>query len=104
MGGGGVWEIGWVSVWGGGMSIFLKEIPLNEISEKLKILLKNVRGGQFSKRNPFKWNFRKLQNFAQKSLMEDPILFVIFLQNPDPQREKKISWGQLSNLLGILNP
>ena len=33
---------------------FLKEIPLNEISENLKILLKNVRGGQFSKRNPFK--------------------------------------------------
>ena len=33
---------------------FIKEIPLNEISEKLKILLKNVRGGQFSKRNPFK--------------------------------------------------
>ena len=33
---------------------FIKEIPLNEISEKLKILLKNVKGGQFSKRNPFK--------------------------------------------------
>ena len=33
---------------------FIKEIPLNEISENLKILLKNVKGGQFSKRNPFK--------------------------------------------------
>ena len=31
-----------------------RKISLNEISENLKILLKNVRGGQFSKRNPFK--------------------------------------------------
>ena len=35
-------------------SIFIKEIPFNEISESLKILLKNVRGGQFSKRHPLR--------------------------------------------------
>ena len=44
----------------------LKENPLNEICENLKILLKKVRGVQFYKRNPFKQNFRKSQNFAQK--------------------------------------
>ena len=52
--GGGVGDWVGVSVWGGGDVNFPKEIPLNEISEKLKILLKKVRGGQFSKRNPFK--------------------------------------------------
>ena len=44
---------------------FKKEIPLNEISEKLKILLKKSEGGQFYKRNPFKRIFWKYQNFAQ---------------------------------------
>ena len=43
---------------------FIKEIPLNEISEKLKILLKKVKGGQFSKRNPFKRKFLKISIFC----------------------------------------
>jgi len=36
---------------------FTKEIPLHEISEKLQILLKKVKGGQFYKRNPSKQIF-----------------------------------------------
>ena len=44
----------------------LKENPLNEICENLKFLLKEVRGVQFYKRNPFKQNFGRYKNFAQK--------------------------------------
>ena len=36
---------------------FAKEIPLNEISEKLKILLKKVKGVNFLKEIPFHGNF-----------------------------------------------
>ena len=47
---------------------------MNEISEKLNILLKKVRGGGILQRNPFKRNFWKPQNFGQKLPTEDPIL------------------------------
>ena len=43
--------------------------------------------GQFYKRNPFKRNFRKPQNFAKKFLTEDPILGTLFSKNPDPHKE-----------------
>ena len=51
-----------------------KEFPLNEISEKLN-LLKIVKGGQFSKRNPFKRKFLKIQ--ARRGLYENLKMFYL---------------------------
>ena len=49
---------GWVGVgWWGGGGLFYKGIPLHEICENTKILLKKVKGGQFYKRISFKRNF-----------------------------------------------
>ena len=48
----------------GGGGQFIKEIPLNEISEKPEILVKKEKGGQLYKRNPFKRNLWKSQIFA----------------------------------------
>ena len=44
---------------------FYKENPLNEICEN-DICSKKWGGVQFYKRNPYKQNLRKFQNFAQK--------------------------------------
>ena len=82
MGGGGCGRLGGCECvgWGGGGVNFTKEIPLNEISENLKNVLKRVRGGQFYKRNPSKIFFRKPQKYAKKSLTEDPILSYTFFK------------------------
>ena len=48
-----------------GGQILKKKYLKNKICENLEIVLKKWRGGQFYKRNPFKRNFWKYQNFAQ---------------------------------------
>ena len=45
-----------------------KRNPFKEIYENIKILLKTVRGGEFSKRNPFKNFLSKLGKFATVSM------------------------------------
>ena len=61
-GGGCVWGLGggmgdWVGNGMLGGFNFIKEIPFNEISEKLKILLKKVKGVNFPKEIPLNGNF-----------------------------------------------
>ena len=43
---------------------FTKAIPLNKFFEKLKLLLKKVKWGQFHKRNPLKRKFLKKSKFC----------------------------------------
>ena len=45
---------------------FTKLMLLNEIPENPEILLKEMRWGQFYKRNPFKQNFLKISKFCPK--------------------------------------
>ena len=45
---------------------FTKLMLLNEIPENPEILLKEMRRGQFYKRNPFKQNFLKISKFCPK--------------------------------------
>ena len=73
---------------------FIKEIPLNEISENLKILLKNVRGVNFPKEiplNEFSENTKiLLKNVVykiQKIHIPIRIAFVDFAQ--------KSEWGSI---------
>ena len=63
---------------GGFLGQFYKRNPFKRNFWKSQNVAQKREGGQFSKRNPFKWNFRKLQNFAQKSLTENPILLYFF--------------------------
>ena len=51
---------------GGGVN-FTKEIPLKEICESLRFLLKKVRGINLKKKNTFKQNLHKISNFCSKS-------------------------------------
>ena len=48
---------------GSGVNL-IREIPLNEISEKLKILLKKVRGVNFPKEIPLKIFSQNLHNLS----------------------------------------
>ena len=88
VGGGGCGRLGGCECVGWGDVNFLKEIPLNEISENLKILLKNVRGVNFPKEIP-------LNEISENSkiLLKNPLWRIryfcnFFSQNPDPHKEK----------------
>ena len=66
---------------------FPKEIPLNEIFEKLKSLLKNVKGGQFSKEIPLNEISENPNILLKNPIWRIRYFCTFFSQNPDPHTE-----------------
>ena len=90
---GGCGRLGGCECVGWGDVNFSKEIPLNEISEKLKILLKKVRGVNFPKEiplNEISENTKILQNFHLRRIR---YFWVQNSKNPDPYKEKNFRGG-----------
>ena len=83
----------------------MKEIPLNEISENLKMLLKNVRGFNFPKEIPFNdisENIKILLKFEKKSLKR-PVVVGVFEKPYSPSSCRCLSWtpeGEVRNWSG----